>query len=316
MRLRSEGGALGIFRLSGLAALAAALGACANGGSAPPAGFPLAAAPANGPRADYPVVIGVPYSVGDVTYAPEDVLNYDEVGYLAVDEAGGSGVSAAHHTLPLPSYVEVTSLSSGRTILVRVERRGPMAGTELLALSPAALEQLGEKAGAPIRVRRVNPPEEQRALLRAGQPAPLRMDTPMALVDVLKRRLPAQGSASLHAPVAPPPAELAAAPVLSPEPETSPPPVPDTSFEQAFPASADAAPARAEVAGGFIVQAASFSTAERAERAAHALEGTVSPSGRYFRVHTGPFATRGEAEASLAKVRTAGYTDARISKSG
>jgi rare lipoprotein A len=94
------------------------------------------------------------------------------------------------------------------------------------------------------------------------------------------------------------PAELA--PVQAP----APPPV--QAFDHVFPAAA----------GAFIVQAASFSTAERAERAAEALKGSVIPSGRYFRVHTGPFATRGEAEASLAKVRAAGYTDARISKTG
>jgi rare lipoprotein A len=262
-------------------------------------------------------VIGAPYSIGDVAYTPEDVLNYDEVGYLAASDVEGGGISAAHHTLPLPSYVEVTSLSTGRTILVRVERRGPMTSTELVALSREAMEQLGETAHAPVRVRRVNPPEEQRALLRAGQPAPLRMDTPMALVEVLRRRLPAQGSASLQAPPTPPtsPAELALVPVPASAPEPAPPSIPDTTFDRAFPAGIDAL-SQPAASGGFIVQAASFSTAERAERAAQALKGSVIPTGRYFRVHTGPFATRGEAEASLAKVRTAGYTDARISTSG
>jgi rare lipoprotein A len=69
-------------------------------------------------------------------------------------------------------------------------------------------------------------------------------------------------------------------------------------------------------AGDFVVQAAAFSTAENASRAAIALGGEVSRSGQYYRVHTGPFTTRGEAEASLAKVRAAGYRDARISTSG
>jgi rare lipoprotein A len=46
------------------------------------------------------------------------------------------------------------------------------------------------------------------------------------------------------------------------------------------------------------------------------LGGKVTRSGQYFRVRTGPFATRGEAEASLAKVRAAGYRDARIFTSG
>ena len=65
-----------------------------------------------------------------------------------------------------------------------------------------------------------------------------------------------------------------------------------------------------------MVQAAAFSSADRARRAAGVLEGKVSQAGRYFRVRTGPFATRGEAEASLAKVRAAGYSDARILTNG
>ena len=77
-----------------------------------------------------------------------------------------------------------------------------------------------------------------------------------------------------------------------------------------------AQPQQAEQVGAFVVQAAAFSTAERAERAARTLDGNVTRAGRYYRVRTGPFATRGEAEASLAKVRAAGYSDARILTNG
>ena len=59
-----------------------------------------------------------------------------------------------------------------------------------------------------------------------------------------------------------------------------------------------------------------MSTLERAQKVARAIGGTVSQAGRYFRVRTGPFATRAQAEASLAKVRSAGYSDARISTNG
>jgi len=298
--------------------------------------MPLAAA--NGPQADYPVVIGDPYTIAGVAYTPEDVLNYDEVGYLAVDDAGGNGITGAHHTLPLPSYVEVTSLETGRTILVRVERRGPMTGNQLLALSPGALTQLDASAGTPVRVRRVNPPEDHRAPLRAGEAAPLRMDTPMSLVTVLKRKLPESGSTSLArteatsaAPaVAPPqPAPAAAARPTTPSPSRAgaPPPLPPlaaserpspspTSFGRAFAqGAAPAAPVQSSE-GAFVVQAAAFSTSDRAERAAEAIGGDVSRAGRFFRVRTGPFATRSEAEASLAKVRAAGYSDARIFTNG
>lgn len=322
-----------------------ALAACgAMGGQSPAVSALAAPLPSNGPQADYPVVIGDPYEVAGTSYRPADVLNYDEVGYVTA--GGGSGYTGGHHTLPLPSYVEVTSLQTGRTILVRLEQRGPMDSKHLLSLSPAAMTQLDASADTPVRVRRVNAPEMHRMLLRDGQAAPARMDTPMGLVEVLRRRLPAEGSASLSAPVlaaAPdaPAAELP--PVVAVAPELPAPPVmvevvvepivepvvepvtaPDTSFEEAFAAIAEpevvespaSVPAPTAITGGFVVQAAVFSTAERAERTANSLGGQVTPLGALFRVRTGPFATRAEAEASLAAVRAAGFGDARIVTSG
>src|SRR5512139_970756 len=69
-----------------------------------------------GPAADYPMVLGSPYVVDGVTYTPADTMNIDQVGYAVVEQDAGAGVSIAHRTLPLPSYVEVTSLRTGRTI--------------------------------------------------------------------------------------------------------------------------------------------------------------------------------------------------------
>src|SRR6218665_1758615 len=152
---------------------------------------PLPPGPVTGPAADYPITIGAPYAIDGVNYTPEDRLNYDAVGYAAIGDEGGAAVSLAHKTLPLPSYVEVTSLVSGRTILVRAERRGPQVNDRIIALSPGAAEQLGvtgvEKA--PVRVRRVNPPEQERALLRTGQRVPERMETPKGLLTALLRKL-------------------------------------------------------------------------------------------------------------------------------
>lgn len=356
----------------------ALLAGCAATGSGGDSHWP-AALDANGPQADYPVVIGEPYAVAGVTFTPQDVLNYDEVGFAVADAEGGEGISAAHHTLPLPSYVEVTSLESGRTALIRVERRGPMDDIALVALSPGAAAQLEAAPGTPVRVRRVNPPEDQRALLRAGEAAPLRMDTPMSLVEVLRRKLPGAGAAQVAqgAPdPMPTPAEEAApasriadtataidsefdtvfadaAPIDLAEPMPPMPAAPsasdaaedaapavlteaeaspwiaiadvvdafDTAFANGAPIAANEEPApvqpsASDAAGRFMVQAAAFSTAERARRAADALAGSVSPSGAFFRVRTGPFATRAEAEAALAKVRDAGYSDARIFTSG
>ena len=142
-----------------------------------------------GPGADFPVVLGDSYTLGDTTFTPSNVMNVDAVGRAMVGTEGGSAISAAHHTVPLPSYVEVTALDSGRTILVRVDRRGPMGSNDLIELSPGAAAQLGVSGGAGVRVRRANPPETERAELRAGRPAPERIPTPKPLLAVLVRRL-------------------------------------------------------------------------------------------------------------------------------
>jgi rare lipoprotein A len=82
-------------------------------------------------------------------------------------------VGAAHPTLPLPSYVEVTALDTGRTLLVRVNDRGPFKQGRIIDLSRRAAQLLGiDNTGvSPVRVRRVEPPEQDRMALRWGRPA-------------------------------------------------------------------------------------------------------------------------------------------------
>lgn len=179
-----------------------------------------------GPAADYPVVVGAPFTIDGTTYTPADTMNYDAVGYASISGSNaGSAISGSHRTLPLPSYVEVTSLDSGRTILVRLERRGPMMGDRLVELTPAAADQLGIAGNlrAPVRVRRVNPPETERAMLRTNQPAPLRMETPKSLLGVLMRKLNPAAPVVLTAAPLPPslPKPLAAAPLVKPTPRAS-----------------------------------------------------------------------------------------------
>src|SRR3546814_20086043 len=108
--------------------------------------------------------------VQGVTYTPVDISDYDEVGFAGVYSADLAGkptangeifdpaaISAAHKTLPLPSYVEVTALDTGRTILVRVNDRGPMVNDRLIDLSPAAAAQLGlTDTTTGVRVRRLH----------------------------------------------------------------------------------------------------------------------------------------------------------------
>lgn len=270
-----------------------------------------------GPAGDYPMVLGAPFVIDGVTYTPADTLNYDAVGYAQA--GGGEGVTGTHRTLPLPSYVEVTSLETGRTILVRLTQRGPMSGSDLVALSAGAWAQLGALPGTrlPVRVRRVNPPETERAVLRAGTQAPARMDTPPGLLSALKRKL---GIGPVAAP--------AAAELVPPKPEPKTPgkpasarPVPaestlaksDTSVAKPVPKTATA---RSEAAvpssKSFFVQVGAYSTRARAEAAAKATGATVSAVGRLWRVRAGPHKDRGQADAALAKVRAGGYADARV----
>ncbi len=159
------------------------------------------------PVSDTPVKIGRPYTVRGVTYVPHVDPGYDAVGYASWygDESGNmtangekyrpDGISAAHKTLPLPSYVEVTSLQTGRTILVRVNDRGPFARGRIIDLSRGAAELLGiRRAGsAPVRVRVVNPPEEDKERLREGDPARTRPSASPQTLTWLRERLAREG---------------------------------------------------------------------------------------------------------------------------
>lgn len=293
----------------------------------------ISAPSGNGPQADYPIVLGAPFDVDGVTYTPADTLNYDVVGFAA-GTAPGSGISGSHRTLPLPSYVEVTALESGRTILVRLDRRGPMTGSLLIELSSAAAAQLGIAAAprAPVRVRRVNPPEPERAALRAGQSAPLRMDTPASLLGVLKRRLEQQGAGTqisrtgpMPAPdklppvpdVKPNPATVATQPDPIGQPEVTPKPLPKPAPKPAFvpPAALPVAKTTAAAPkGGWTIQLGAFSSRARAEALARQVGGRVEPVGSLWRVRQGMQSTRSEADAALAKARAAGYKDATIQR--
>lgn len=351
-----------------------ALGACpALAGSA------NASSARDGPQSDFPVLVGNPYQIGGVTFVPSDSMNFDSVGYASVGTGGGRAISAAHHTLPVPSYAEVTDLRTGHTILVRIDRRGPMDGTHAIELSPGAAAQLGiaTDGKAPVRVRRVNPPEAERGLLRAGEPAPERMATPKPLLDVLMRKLdPAlvqraldsndQDAGPAAKPVTPTAAPVAKAVPIGKAKGTSPatvmpkdhvpsvPTVPAAGAVAAKPSPAgtgayfanEEARSKTAANGGehkmeaakvikpaptiepvrhesserdkdkstasFVIQAGAFSEKSRAQAVASKVGGTISPAGKMWRVRTGPYAGHASAEAALAKVKSAGYSDARI----
>ncbi len=112
--------------------------------------------------------LGNPYSVAGRWYVPREEHGYDRSGigswygddFHGRKTANGEvfdmhALSAAHPTLPLPSYAYVTNLQNGRTILVRVNDRGPYVRDRIIDLSHASARALGyDSAGrAQVRVR-------------------------------------------------------------------------------------------------------------------------------------------------------------------
>ncbi len=101
--------------------------------------------------------------------------------------------TAAHKHLPLPSFARVTNLDNGRSVVVRVNDRGPFSrGNRIIDLSRGAAEELGIKARgiAPVRVRRVEPSEKDRERLREGEPARALKPVPQQELQRLRARLP------------------------------------------------------------------------------------------------------------------------------
>lgn len=116
--------------------------------------------------------VGKPYVINGVTYYPAEDPRYDRVGmaswygadFHAKQTANGeffdmTAISAAHPTLPMPSYVHVTNLRNGRTMLVRVNDRGPYKPNRIIDLSRRTAQLLGfeHQGTTEIRVRYAGP---------------------------------------------------------------------------------------------------------------------------------------------------------------
>ncbi len=121
---------------------------------------------------NWPVKIGKPYQVAGITYYPADDRDYREEGvaswygpgFHAGSTANGerydqNDLTAAHRTLPMPSWVEVENLDNGRKLTVRINDRGPFARGRIIDLSKKSAQLLGvDRAGtARVRLRRVYP---------------------------------------------------------------------------------------------------------------------------------------------------------------
>jgi len=110
--------------------------------------------------------VGEPYQIDGQWHTPREDPRYDRVGiasFYAADFHGRKtsngevfdmwALSAAHPTLPLPSYVYVTNLDNGRTLLLRVNDRGPYVNDRVIDVSLAAARYLGFEVRGTTRVR-------------------------------------------------------------------------------------------------------------------------------------------------------------------
>jgi rare lipoprotein A len=138
--------------------------------------------------------IGKPYQVAGRTYVPEDDRSYRTEGlaswygsdFHGRRTANGEvydmeGLSAAHPTLPLPSYIRVTNMRNQRSVILRVNDRGPFHGNRVVDVSKRAAHMLGFHGHgvARVRVEYVGPASLDgsddhllAATLREGEPAP------------------------------------------------------------------------------------------------------------------------------------------------
>jgi len=138
--------------------------------------------------------IGRPYIVAGRIYVPEEDVNYREEGTASWygDDFHGrltangevfdmGALTAAHPTLPMPCYARVTNLSNGKSLIVRVNDRGPYHGNRLIDVSNKAAELLEFKGNGVARVRveyvgraplEGSDDRQLIATLRTGTPAP------------------------------------------------------------------------------------------------------------------------------------------------
>ena len=135
------------------------------------------------PRAAADIAVGKPYMIAGRFYFPAEDPNYRAEGiaswygrdFHGSRTANGEiynmyALTAAHPTLPMPSYVRVTNQLNGRSIIVRVNDRGPFRGGRVIDVSVKTAELLGFHSSglAPVRVEYVGRASRR----RVGRPHP------------------------------------------------------------------------------------------------------------------------------------------------
>lgn len=203
-------------------------------------------------------------------------------------------MTAAHATMPIPSYARVRNPANGREVIVRINDRGPFHSGRIIDLSYTAALKLDLLRGvAMVEVERITYEEIKTGAWMRGREQPQDLPAPTAYAAV-----PAQ-----DAPQPETTAMVAAADEAPPPPPAAPAPVPK-----------NAAP-------GFWLQLGAFSKLDGAEQERARLVGSadwLAPLLAIFkdrglnRLQAGPYATRSDAQAAAARLRATGSVDALI----
>ncbi|WGK58275.1 endolytic peptidoglycan transglycosylase RlpA [Pantoea sp. SS70] len=291
------------------------------------------------------------YSVNGKSYRViKDPSNYSEVGLATWygDEAQGNrtaigesydpeGMTAAHPTLPLPSYVRVTNLANGRQIVVRVNDRGPYTPGRIIDLSRAAGDRLNISNNTRVRVDYIKvapdgsvsgPGTIGTTVAKQSYALPARPDLGggMVMMGGSANAAPApapqdvravdnstlQSNDSMGAPVqssgflgAPQP--LATGVLEGNEPVAA--PAPATSSAPAA-AAAPATSQNAHAGSGYVVQVGAINDPARARQLAESLgkrfgvPGAVEANGNVYRIQLGGYKSRAEAAALQQRLNT------------
>ncbi len=263
--------------------------------------------------------VGQPYQIDNVWYYPREQPDYDETGvaswygptfygkHTANGEMyDGNQLTAAHKTLPMPVNVRVTNLDNGKSLIVRVNDRGPYARGRIIDLSKRAAELLDVVQTGTARVRVTY-------LGRAdinGAPPPI---TPPAIASAL----PAAPSGKVDtaalgivpgATVAPPPAKLAQMPTAA---------IPSQMFADDQP-TGKVTRVPVPVVTHLYVQLGAFSKLENAKALLNRVGGdlrisTLQRGGQtLYRVRSGPLSSVADADAALSRITGGGANDAHI----
>jgi peptidoglycan lytic transglycosylase len=211
------------------------------------------------------------------------------------------GMTAAHPTLPIPSYVRVTNLDNGRSAVVRINDRGPFHKGRVIDLSYTAAYKLGYVDQGSTRVEVVSILGDELPLVAARKPV---------------RPLPNRAK---------PAAVLARAPAPQPEPATPEPApalvaqaeeavLPALAGGGASPAAAPAAEPATTAGKGAFLQLGAFTTLANAEGFRNHVKQELAwlgsrlellaENGRY-RLHAGPYASAEEAQSTAARIAAA-----------